>query len=122
MCEHSDYKPPVIDNTPPPEPYIRPGKIIKNKEITLEVYRADGDDFTALVTKLKDKTDKHGHFGSYVWEGRYYRFHLLHKTDEDATWEVPEEGTERFHREGSTGSQFLLCWEKDIGYVVDLGS
>jgi hypothetical protein len=71
--------------------------------------------FVGLVDSLKDSSQEYGHFGSYVTEGRYYKFTMISMnmsgSHPEVIWEVPAEGTERFHREGSTGAQFLLYWQ-----------
>ena len=87
----------------------------------LHLYEETGN-FDARVDRLDDKNQEHGHYGSYVTEGRCYRFTLLRESPEEMLWEVMDQGTERFHREGSTGAQFLLYWFKDSGFSLDLDS
>jgi hypothetical protein len=104
------------------------GDLIGDSQITLRVerLREDTGDFVAQVEKVVDSNKDHGHFGSYVVESRYYQFRLLHDNltypDPELLWEIPEEGTDRFHVEGSTGAQFLLYWFKSSGFSFDLDS
>ena len=91
-------------------------------EFLVEYMRDDNGDFDALVVSLKDKKKQHGHYGSYVEEGRFYHFKMLRDEKDMMLWEVPAECTERFHREGSTGAQFLLFWFDDSGFSLDLDS
>lgn len=101
---------------------IRKGSTIKGSDFEFFVkhFREDTGDFDALVVSLKDKRKDHGHYGSYVEEGRYYHFKNIQEAKDQMVWEVPSEGTERFHREGSTGAQFLLYWLNDSGFSLDL--
>ena len=92
----------------------------------LEIFRMDEKtgDFVGKLLNLNDADQSCGHFGSYVKMGRYYKFNLISESKDHSwiMWEVPEEGTERFHREGSTGAQFLLSWNKGSGFCFDLDS
>jgi len=92
--------------------------------ITIDITedRYEDNSFDVYVEKLKNKSEKHGHFGSYISEGKYYHFHRIKLDEDHGIWEIPSEGTERFHREGSTGAQFLLYWWKEDGFSFELDS
>lgn len=89
-------------------------------EITQDIY--EDNSFDAYVEKLKDKKEDCGHFGSYISEGRHYHFHCVSLDEDHGVWTIPDEGTERFHRTGSTGAQFLLYWWKNDGFSFELDS
>jgi hypothetical protein len=122
QCQHAEPLP--SPPTPPSRFPIGEGSTIDTGDCRLYVEHMRGDtgDFDARVEYLKDKDQGHGHWGSYVTEGRYYRFTLNHEYPGDILWEVLDQGTERFHREGSTGAQFLLYWSNDGGFSLDLDS
>ena len=112
---------PLPELPPPPPPLqffpMHEGETLKMSDAKLfikELNHHNGS-FVGLVESLRDGSQKYGHFGSYVTEGRYYKFTVirmdLNGPYPEVIWEVMDEGTERFHREGSTGAQFLLYWQ-----------
>jgi hypothetical protein len=123
QCQHAN-----IPKTPPkPEKWpIKEGSVIKGGTVSIKVDWLDKDSghFVARVLSLsgKESSTQHGHFGSYVSKGRYYRFKLISDGGDYFIWGIPDEGTERFHREGHTGAQFLLAWDKSTGFSFDLDS
>jgi len=128
QCEHADMPPPSPTETRISKWPITVCDAIGDDQIGLEVtwFSKVTGDFTAQIARLKDKENSPGHFGSYVTEGMYYKFVLIDDSSQhkhpSLTWEIPEEGTDRFHRDGSTGAQFLLQWEPDSGFTFDLDS
>jgi hypothetical protein len=134
QCHNADMPPP-----PPPLPvpeskwHMEEKDIIGDNEIKILITSMFEDrqknqtgDFYAQIIELKDKAKEPGHFGSYVTKGQYYKF-TLHEDKEEGyksmiLWEIYEESTDRFHREGSTGAQFLLYWFKESGFGFDLDS
>ena len=130
MCKFADMPPP-----PPPEPipeskwHFEEGDIIGDNQIKIEILYIDKhkwDYFDAKIVELKDPEKNPGHYGSYISLGLFYRF-TLHKNweggvpaEQELMWEVYEEGTDRFHRDGKTGAQFLLYWFKGSGFGFDL--
>jgi len=123
LCNHAVPLPVKKVIIPEPRFPIAAGDTIRTSDCELLVYdmREDGT-FDALVVRLDDASQEHGHYGSYVSQGRYYHFVLLSEEKDQMLWEVPSECTERFHREGHTGAQFLLYWFKDSGFSLDLDS
>jgi hypothetical protein len=131
-CKNADMPPPPpIESIPESKWHFEEGDIIGDNEIKIEILYIDKykwEYFDAKVIELKDPDKDCGHYGSYVSKDMYYRF-TLHKNweggvppEEELLWEVYEEGTDRFHREGSTGAQFLLYWFDDQGFGFDLDS
>jgi len=122
QCRHADIPVEVVQASSEPEVekkfQIVQHQTIQANGISFWVRHTFKDTFVARVDTLDDKD---GHFGSYVKEGRYYNFVLITDLDDLKTWEIPEEGTERFHEEGTTASQFLLYWD-DGRFCVELDS
>ena len=131
-CKEAEPLPPAPPAPPVPQPLqvfpMSEGELLDMSDAKLLIKSLNYYDgsFVGCVKSLDDSSHEHGHFGSYVTKGRYYKFTMisLNMTGEHASaiWEVSEEGTERFHREGSTGAQFLLYWFKDSGFSFDLDS
>ena len=123
QCRHAN-----IPKTPPkPEKWpIKEGSVIKSGTASIKVDWLDNEKghFVARVLSLsrKEKSMQPGHLGSYVSKGRYYRFNLISDDGDNLTWAIPAMGTERFHREGNEGSQFLLWWDKSVGFSFELDS
>lgn len=131
QCRHVDMPPvqPPVIIVPENKWHFEVGDTIGDSVVKINVTYKDEKRgyFNAQVIYLKDKNKEHGHFGSYVTEGQYYRFEYIGYQDEkdkleELIWEVKEEGTDRFHREGSTGAQFLLYWYPECGFSFDLDS
>jgi hypothetical protein len=128
QCAHADMPPPpLIPELPESKWHFDVGDTIGDDHIKINVTYKDEERgfFNAQVVLLKDKNKEHGHFGSYVTKGQYYCFTYIGYEDEkkqlnELIWEVKEEGTDRFHREGSTGAQFLLYWFPESGFSFDL--
>jgi len=133
-CEHADLPPLVLPEAPESKWHIRAGNIIGDHQIQLHIIwvNENNGNFKAQVVELNDPSTEPGHLGSYVTEGRYYGFECIDwftsptmdkaANDDPVTWEIPETSTERFHREGSVGAQFLMGWSKENGFTVDLDS
>jgi len=128
MCKNSDYTPP-----PPPPPYVSPWHICEEEVIGddfIKLLIRDMDDetgnFTAQVVFLADANKMPGHFGSYVSKDQYYYFKYIGdepgKEFSTMIWEIPEIGTDRFHRDGHGCAQFLLYWFEENGFSFDLDS
>jgi hypothetical protein len=117
QCMHADMPPPPISVIPESRWHFEVGDIIGDEHIQINVIYIDEKFrfFDAQIDFLKDRDKNYGHFGSYVTEGLYYRFTFIgdEKDVTELIWEVKEEGTDRFHQEGSTGAQFLLYWFDD---------
>ena len=127
-CEHADLPPFVLPEVPESKWHISAGNIIGDHQIQLHIIwvNENNGDFKAQVVELNDPSTEPGHLGSYVTEGRYYGFNRISEikflVGSSIIWEIPETGTERFHREGSVGAQFLLYWNRDSGFSVELDS
>ncbi len=119
-CIHAPVK--EIINLEIEKPIIYPELVIIIPDIQLKICGVYDEWFVAQVIKLKDISKSRGHFGSYIKMGRFYRFNLISNDEEDKIWEIPEEGTEKFHRDGETSSQFLLYWNKQSEFSIDLDS
>ena len=123
QCTHADMPPPPVVVTPESKWHINVGGTIEDDSVEIEVawINEKTGDFHAQIIRLTGTLSNR--FGNYVTEGQYY--HFKRHTDDDPEeilWEIPEEGTDLFHKEGSTGSQFLLYWFKDTGFSFDLDS
>ena len=130
QCFYSSYVEPKAEEKKSYLPF-KTGEIIDAGQFKLLITEIDEihGDFNAQVRLLEDVSQEHGHFGSYVEEGKYYYFRLIGESIsqipqpfDSLTWEIPEEGTERFHREGHVGAQFILYWDRADGFVADLDS
>ena len=130
QCKFADMPPPPPIEIPEEDKWhFVEGDIIGDNQIKIEIFYIDKYNwnfFDARIIELKDPDKNPGHYGSYITKDLYYRFRL-HKNweggvpaEEELLWEVDEEGTDRFHRTGSTGAQFLLYWFKDSGFGFDL--
>lgn len=131
QCEHA---PDITNQLPPQLPTpskwpLKKGDTVGNEEARVTVTWIDGalGHFEGRIASLKDLSQQHGHYGSYVTEGHYYKFEMIRdhtdrKENKEIVWEIPSYGTDRFHREGSTGAQFLLYWSDDQGFSFDLDS
>jgi len=71
-----------------------------------------------LGCAVDDASQKYGHFGSYVSQGRYYHFVLLSEEKDQLLWEVHQNARSVF-TERAYGAQFLLYWFKDSGFSLD---
>jgi hypothetical protein len=124
LCRYSNYVPPVpVEEIIKNEWKLSEDEIIGDSNIKIQVTEVNQEsgNFTAKVLELDDVCKSHGHFGSYISVGNYYWFEMIGSKD-DLIWEIPSEGTDRFHREGSTGAQFLLYWFEETGFTFDLDS
>ena len=126
LCGHADLPPPPPLEPIPESPWhIEAEDLIEATGIRLLVDRIDDDgNFVGQIVEIDDADQNPGHFGSYVSLNQYYQFKIIDKEDpaESLIWEIPDEGTDRFHRDGRTGAQFLLYWFKDTGFSFDIDS
>jgi hypothetical protein len=127
LCSHADMspkQPDVIVNPHVNKWHLNEGDLIGDSQLKIRIDRVDLDTghFSAEIITLNDVDNSPGHFGSYVTNGYFYGFEPIHCDEEEVTWQIPELGTDRYHRTGSTGAQFLLCWFSDVGFSFDLDS
>ena len=101
---------------------INEGDVIESDGIIMRVGQVLKNGFEVEVVSLEDKDTSPGHFGSYIAEGRHYYFRSCNQSEDMKIWEIPYYSTERYHKSGSVGAQFLLFWFDDSGYSFELDS
>ena len=125
QCQFSDMPIPAPVVIPESRWHLAVGDTIGDSQVKVCVtwVSEETGDFEGQVVELRDPEKDCGHYGSYVTLEYYYRF-TRHQNPAgvDFLWEILPESTDRFHREGSTGAQFLLYWWPEVGFSFDLDS